>query len=165
MKFIKPLSEVEKQTLKEAHRKHPQFRARHRAQALLLNARGYTIAQLQSIFEVGRDTVSSWLDHWELDGIVGLLDEVRSGRPPIFTREEQHQFKTYVDENPHQLKEAAARLQEEVGKEASLYTYKRFLKKHTATPGNVVGTHSKACVMNQTFEKNRKIKPVCSNRK
>ena len=141
MKFIKPLSEVEKQTLEEAHRNHPQFRARHRAQALLLNARGYSIVQLQCIFEVGRDTVSGWLDRWEFDGIVGLSDEARSGRPPIFTLEEQHKFKTFVDENPHQLKEAATRLREEVGKDASLYTYKRFLKKHTAIPGNVVDTH------------------------
>jgi transposase len=137
MKFIKPLSEVEKQTLEEAHRNHPQFRARHRAQALLLNARGYSIVQLQRIFEVGRDTVSGWLDRWEFDGIVGLSDEVRSGRPPIFTLEEQDKFKTLVDKNPHQLKEAATRLREAVGKDASLYTYKRLLKKHTATPGNV----------------------------
>jgi len=141
MKFIKPLSEVEKQTLEEAHRNHPQFRARHRAQALLLNARGYSIVQLQRIFEVGRDTVSGWLDRWEFDGIVGLSDEVRSGRPPIFTVEEQDKFKTFVDKNPHQLKEAATRLREEVGKDASLYTYKRLLKKHMAIPGNVVDTH------------------------
>ena len=57
MKFIKPLSEVEKRTLEDARRSHHRFRVRNRAQALLLNARGYSIAQLQKIFEVGRDTV------------------------------------------------------------------------------------------------------------
>jgi transposase len=136
MKFIKPLTEIEKLTLNEAHRNHPQFRVRHRAQALLLNARGYSIVKLKSVFEVSRDTVSSWLDRWENDGIVGLFDEARSGRPRIFTPEEQDKFKTYIDENPHQLKEAATRLSEEVGKSASPDTYKRILKNLT-TPGNV----------------------------
>ena len=139
MKFIKPLSEVEKLTLEEARRNHPQFRVRNRAQALLLNARAYPVAQLQRIFEVGRDTVSAWLNGWETKGIIGIFDEVRSGRPAIFTLDEQSKFKTYIDENPHQLNEAATRLQDETGKQASLYTYKRFLKKQ-ATSGNVAVT-------------------------
>jgi transposase len=129
MKFIKPLSEIEKLTLQEAYMNHPQFRVRHRAHALLLNNRGYSIAQLQHVFEVNRDTVSAWLDRWENDGITGLFDGVRSGRPTIFTLEEQDKFRNYVDENPHQLKEAVTKLREEVGKDASLDTYKRFLKK------------------------------------
>lgn len=129
MKFIAPLSEAERQTLENAHRNHPQFRVRCRAQALLLNGMGYPIVQLQHIFEVGRDTVSIWIDRWESNGIVGIFDEVRSGRPPIFTLEEQQKLQIYVNENPHQLKEAATRLQDEIGKVASLYTYKRCLKK------------------------------------
>ena len=137
MKFIKALSVVEKKTLEEAHKHHPQFRVRHRAQALLLSARGYSIVQLQRFLEVGRDTVSIWFDCWESKGVVGLFDEARSGRPPIFTLAEQDKLKAYVDENPHQLKEAATRLEEEVGKSASLDTYKRFLKKHTAMSGSV----------------------------
>jgi transposase len=140
MKFVKPLLEVEKQTLEEAHRNHPQFRARNRAQAVLLSARGYSIARLRDIFEVRRDTVSGWLDRWERDGIAGLMDEARSGRPPVFTWQEQQRFKTCVDENPHQLKAAAARLQEETGKKASLHTYRRFLKKPAAIHGSAVGT-------------------------
>ncbi len=113
MKFIKPLSEIEKLTLREAYMNHIQFRVRHRAHALLLNNRGYSIAQLQRVFEVNRDTVSAWLDRWENEGIVGLFDAVRTGRPSIFTLEEQNKFKTYVDENPHQLKEAVSKLKEE----------------------------------------------------
>jgi transposase len=129
MKYIKPLSEVEKLTLAEAYQHHPQFRVRYRAQVLLLSGRGYTIDQLQPIFEVKRDTISAWLDRWEQNGIVGLFDLARSGRPSIFTLEEQNKFKGYIDENPHQLKEAANKLSEEVGKHASLNTYKRFFKK------------------------------------
>ena len=139
MKFIKPLSEVEKQTLEEVRRNHPQFRVRNRAQALLLNARAYPITQLQDLFEVGRDTISAWLNGWESKGIVGIFDEARSGRPSIFTPDEKSKFKVLVDENPHQLSESAARLQDETGKQASLFTYKRFLKKQ-AMFGNAVDT-------------------------
>jgi transposase len=103
LKFIEPLSEIEKLTLKEAYKNHPQSRVRQRAEALLLNGRGYSIVQLQHIFEVNRDTVSAWIDRRENHGITGLFDEIRSGRPPIFTLEEMNKFKTYVDENPHQL--------------------------------------------------------------
>ncbi|MDI1294265.1 MAG: hypothetical protein PSV18_16235 [Methylobacter sp.] len=45
------------------------------------------------------------------------------------TVEEQAVFLGYIDENPHQPKTAAARLLEETGKEASLDTFKRILKK------------------------------------
>jgi len=129
MKFLKKLSEVEKLTLKEAHKNHPQFRVRNRAHALLLSVKGFPINKLQNIFEVGRDTVSSWLRSWEIDGITGLFDKPRSGRPPIFTPEDFTILKTYVDENPHQLKEAATRLEEKIGKKASIHTYKRLIKK------------------------------------
>ena len=139
LKFIKPLSEVEKQTLEEVRRNHPQFRVRNRAQALLLNARAYPITQLQDLFEVGRDTISAWLNGWESKGIVGIFDEARSGRPSIFTPDEKSKFKVLVDENPHQLSESAARLQDETGKQASLFTYKRFLKKQTMF-GNAADT-------------------------
>lgn len=139
LKFIKPLSEVEKQTLEEVRRNHPQFRVRNRAQALLLNARAYPITQLQDLFEVGRDTISAWLNGWESKGIVGIFDEARSGRPSIFTPDEKSKFKVLVDENPHQLSESAARLQDETGKQASLFTYKRFLKKQ-AMFGNAADT-------------------------
>ena len=129
MKFIAPLSEAEHKTLTEAYRNHPSFRARQRAHALLLNARGYSMTQLAGWFEVRLETVSSWLSHWEDNGVVGLFDPPRSGRPPRFTPEEVEQFAHHVDENPHQIKAAAARLEEETGKTASMDTFKRLLKK------------------------------------
>lgn len=96
------------------------------------------IARLGELFEAQHETVSSWLDKWETEGLIGLYDCPRSGRPARFTVEEQAVFLGYIDENPHQPKAAAARLLEETGKEASLDTFKRVLKKEP-TSGNVVG--------------------------
>lgn len=95
----------------------------------MLNNRGYAITRLSELFESQHETVSSWLSKWETEGLIGLYDCLRSGRPTRFTEKEQAIFLGYVDENPHQAKAAAARLQKETGKEASLDTFKRVLKK------------------------------------
>jgi len=139
LKHIKYLSDEEKATLEEMRRHHPAYRVRNRAHALLLSAKGYGIIQLGDIFEVRRNTISAWLCGWETQGIAGILDERRAGRPCIFLQDEQSRFKDYLAENPHQMKEAATRLQEETGKQASLFTYKRVLKK-LAMSGSAVGT-------------------------
>ena len=86
--------------------------------------------------EVQHETVSSWLGAWKTDGLIGIYDCPRSGRPVRFTVDEQAAFLGYIDENPHQPKAAAARLLVETGKEASLDTFKRILKK-VPTLGNV----------------------------
>lgn len=129
MKFVAPLSDEEQTTLNEAYRHHPAPRVRQRAQAILLNAQGYTMTQLKGLFAVRLETVSSWMTNWETKGVVGLFDPPRSGRTPSFTPEEVERFIRYIDENPHQPKAAAARLQEETGKKASADTFRRLLKK------------------------------------
>ena len=138
LKFIAKLTPEEEVTLTEAYHNHPLFRVRQRAHAILLNNRRYVIARLSELFESQHETVSSWLDKWEAEGLIGLYDCPRSGRPARFTVEEQSVFLGYIDENPHQPKAAAARLLEETGKKASLDTFKRVLKK-VPTHGNVVG--------------------------
>jgi transposase len=129
MRFIAELTIEEKITLNEAYRNHPKFTVRQRAQALLWNGQGYTITQVFPLLGVKRETMSAWFDRWESLGIVGLFDEPRSGRPPRFNSEERTLFKTYVDLNPHQPKEAAAKMEEETGKTASFSTFRRILKR------------------------------------
>ena len=106
-------------------------------------------ARLSELFESQHETVSSWLSKWETEGLIGLYDCPRSGRPTRFTTEEQTAFLGYIDENPHQPKAAVARLQEETGKEASPDTFKRVLKK-APTSGNVVGSQSRGSAMKKT---------------
>jgi transposase len=139
MKSVNYLSETEKLELDRIYKTHTVFRVRSRAQAILLNSRGYSVEELQTIFEVRRDTISAWIVRWNKDNIAGLIDESRSGRPPIFTPTEQKVFKDHVDKKPHQLKEAVLVFSGEIGKTASLGTYKRILKK-TITCGSDAGT-------------------------
>lgn len=129
MKYITPLTPEEKDTLNEAYLKHPCARVRQRAHAVLLNDRKYLISQLRQLFDVRHQTVSAWLKAWETDGLIGLYDDPRSGRPAILTADEQSNLLSYWEENAKQTKAAAARLQAETGKEASLHTFRRILRK------------------------------------
>lgn len=81
MRFI-TLSEVEEHRLRELHKAHGQHRVRMRAQALLMSHKGFQIDQISDCFDVDRDTVSSWFNRWESQGLKGLSDQPRSGRPP-----------------------------------------------------------------------------------
>ena len=129
MKQIKPLSEQEQQTLIEAYQHHPTFRVSQRAHALLLNHRGYSMSVLCQLFEVQHETVSRWCQRWETEGLTGLFDQGRSGRPMILSEEEAQQFIDNVDDNPHQIKIAHEQLHQKTGKIVSRDTLKRILKK------------------------------------
>lgn len=129
MKFAEPIPEEVRATLQEMYMKHPTFRCRQRAQAIMLSARGFTINQLREILEVRRDAISDWLDRWESEGLLGLYDLPRTGRPSIYTDAEVDQLKTLVDDEPRQIKTAQIQLAEMTGKEASTSTLKRLLKK------------------------------------
>lgn len=53
-----------------------------RAQMVLLSSRGFTVGQISMIHDCGEDVVRTWLHRYEQQGIAGLEDEPRSGRPP-----------------------------------------------------------------------------------
>lgn len=129
LKYVQSISEEVKEQLNEMNASHPNFRVRQRAHAILLSSKGYPIARLQDIFEVDRDTVSIWLDRFDCQGIVGLENMPRSGRPPIYTDEEINSFKELIDKDPRQIKKAQAILQQTTHKTSCTETLKRALKK------------------------------------
>ena len=81
MKFVKNLTPQEKASLYDLMRKSMSFKVRQRAHCVLLSAKKHKIDQLSDIFDVDRDTISEWLNRWEVKGIAGLRDAHRSGRP------------------------------------------------------------------------------------
>lgn len=62
------------------HARHP--RQRRRAQAVLGHHRGQSLNQLASFFAVRYATVHGWLSAWCAQGLAGLLEGQRAGRPP-----------------------------------------------------------------------------------
>jgi transposase len=53
-----------------------------RAHMVLLAGRGYSVPQIATIHSCGRDVVRTWLHRYAQQGVAGLEDHARSGRPP-----------------------------------------------------------------------------------
>ena len=128
-KFVRPLSDTDKQELDALYKTHPNFKVRRRAHALLLSGGGHTINQLQAILQVGRDYISQWTGRFNAQGVGGLGDLPRSGRPPIYTPEETALFRAQLDEEPRQIKRAQALLEARTQKRSATGTLRRILKK------------------------------------
>ena len=56
-------------------------RVHKRSHAILLSNKGYSVPQLCDILEVNPPAIYRWFDRFELEGVSGLLDKARSGRP------------------------------------------------------------------------------------
>ena len=93
-----------------------------------LSSKGYAVKELASIFRVSEISIYSWIKRWEVGGIVGLRDKPGRGRKPILRAEDLAVIKEKVQENAQRLKVARQKLKEELGREFSTKTLKRFLK-------------------------------------
>ena len=129
MLFVNPLSTEERETLENMKRYHPSHVPRVRAQAVLLSAAGYNLKELSAIFNVCRQSTSTWLTAWERDGIVGLLDKPRSGRPCKLTGKAKNYVIDMIEESPRSLKTVLAKLAEMWNIPVSISTIKRICKK------------------------------------
>ena len=126
-KFIK-LNEAEKITLQEGRKNGKAQAFRDRCHCLLLNSESYQVKELAEVFRVSEICVYGWLKRWERSGIVGLRDKPGRGRKAILQDADLPQIKAVVQANAQQLKIARQKLKEELGREFSAKTLKRFLK-------------------------------------
>src|SRR5262245_4369006 len=53
-----------------------------RAQMVLRSDRGFTVPQIGAIEACGQDVVRTWLHRYQRQGVAGLEEALRSGRPP-----------------------------------------------------------------------------------
>src|SRR5512144_3184732 len=155
MKFVAPLPEAEQLTLCEARDHGPTAALRRRAQAVELSSRGYRLNTIATLLERHRETVSGWLDLWASQGLRGLYDCPRCGRPPVFTSHAAEQVRAEVEQSPRQLQQVQARLQDRLGQTASRQTLRRVVKKSMAGAGSAAGGRSSTAVMRQRFERSK----------
>ncbi len=126
-KFIQ-LTEEEKITLQEGMKNGKAHLFRERSHCLLLSNDGYEVKDLAVVFRVSQITIYGWLNRWERRGLVGLRDKPGKGRKPILTGEDLPKVKQRVQENAQQLREARLKLKEELKRDFSEKTLRRFLK-------------------------------------
>lgn len=64
-------------------------RERNRAHGMLLSNKGYDTKQLCGIFDINMVTILNWMNRWELEGVGGLCDKYKTGRPKVLTETEE----------------------------------------------------------------------------
>ena len=107
------------------HKKHPSHAPRKRAHAILLSCSGFKLSEIAQIYETSRQTASSWIHSWEADGICGLLDKSRSGRPRILSHEAEANAFNRISHSPRSLKKVVSGLADDLGLTLSISTLKR----------------------------------------
>ncbi|WP_147374813.1 helix-turn-helix domain-containing protein, partial [Hymenobacter rubripertinctus] len=75
-----------------------------------------------------RQTVYSWFARWESAGLAGLANAKGQGRPAILTAADTAQVQAAVQANRQQLQDVTASLRQELDRQFSPLTLKRFLK-------------------------------------
>ena len=128
MKYISSLSPAEIITLKEAVKHHSKFSVRMRAHSILMNHQKLKIKQISSIYEVTRQTVSSWLESWATLGISSLFHSPKSGGPSKNTKLEKEKIQKNLQETPHSPKHALSKISQIMKNSISRTTLKRIAK-------------------------------------
>ncbi len=81
MRYLK-LTDLERETLKEAYKNHPKFHVRQRSHSLLLSDEEMKIKDIANLFKVRTRTIYTWMNRWERMGIVGIMLTPGRGMKP-----------------------------------------------------------------------------------
>lgn len=128
-RFVSDLTDDEISTLNEMVKNHHSYRVRRRAHAVLLSSERFRIDDIASVCKADRDSVSSWLKAWETEGIMGLYDLPRSGAPPKLTEADIGIIGKFIKEYPNSPKIILAKSIEKTGKNFSMSSLKRIVRK------------------------------------
>ena len=94
-KKIKRLVDLSKQALREGA-----YRVAARLHAVALNMEGKTAPEIAEILKVHRSKVCLWLCRWQEDGIQGMLEGHRTGRPDRLSQEHHQKITDILDSGP-----------------------------------------------------------------
>lgn len=77
------------------------YRDRLRAQAVLLAARGLPNIEIERLIGLGREHVAEWRRRFSAEGIAGLRERPRPGRPPTFGPEVREALVEAISSSSH----------------------------------------------------------------
>jgi len=80
-----------------------------------------------AVLHVSRPTVYTWFNRWERGGLAGLANAAGQGRHPILGAADAAPVAAAVRANRQQLKDVAVTLRQELAKDFSARTLRRFL--------------------------------------
>jgi transposase len=104
---------------------------RQRCQIILLKSEKRTSLEIEGILGCCEMVVNNWTKRYESEGLKGLQTRAGRGRKTILQAVDLEQVKEAVKANRQRISVARAELEESLGKEFSMSSLKRFLKKTT----------------------------------
>jgi len=96
---VRPLSEAERRTVRRQARTEV-GRVSERMRLVLVSDRHYSVPQIAAIFECTEVTVRGWLTRFDAEGMAGLYDRPRAGRPRKVDAAAQDIIRREVDAAP-----------------------------------------------------------------
>jgi len=128
MNLTRELNQETIKLLKRIHKCSKSFQVRNRAHCILLRNQGWTMKKIAETFFKSEKTIFNWIKTWEKNGLVGLYNRKGQGRKPTFNQEEKTEIKSWVEENPKNLKKVLGKIEEKWPKKISKKTLTRILK-------------------------------------
>ena len=94
-KTIQRLVKHSKQALRDGA-----YRVATRLHAVVLNMEGKSAPEVATILKVHRSKVSIWLQKWQQEGMDGMLEGYRSGRPSSISEKQRQELSDILDSGP-----------------------------------------------------------------
>lgn len=138
MRKIHSLSIQEIQALEKGYKTGAKHHFRQRCKGILLSHQGYSVAQIAEQLKHKKDTIYSWLNNYEAQGIAGLQNKPGQGVKALLDNlnaKEQKELEKAVAKSPQNLNQVGAWLSQKFGFKVTKYMLIRYLKKNSATPG------------------------------
>ncbi|MCK5872671.1 MAG: IS630 family transposase [Methylococcales bacterium] len=101
---------------------------RIRATAVLLSNQKIPLQDIANVSGVCRQTTSIWLRNWKEQGIEGLIDKPKSGRPSELSSSQETEIIEMVEKSPRSLKKVLAEIEQRWNIRLSKSTLKRLCK-------------------------------------
>jgi putative transposase len=103
MNCVHSLSDEEIQALEQLHRETDVADVRSHCDMILWSNDGLSPPQIARVVRFSRDTVARYIKRYEAEGLAGLLNRLRSGRPRRVTPDYEAQLIEGVKQEPRSL--------------------------------------------------------------
>jgi len=131
-KIVK-LTDEQRLSLEQGYKNSTKTQFSRRCHIILLKNEGYTSQEIANIFRITIQPVNKWVKRYEAQGISGLQTKTGQGRKPILNKQQDEaKVRAAVQKERQRLKLVKAELEEQLDKQFSLLTLKRFLKNLSA---------------------------------
>lgn len=99
-RFIHKLTNQDIKRLKEFDKEIGKPRVHDRVRAILLSHKGYNIRRISQILDIAPTYIGEWFNRYEREGVTGLLDRPRSGRPSKVTQRHIRLILEAIEKSP-----------------------------------------------------------------